>query len=110
MAKKIPQKVNQAIREYITVIKKDIPIQRVILYGSYAKGKAKKTSDIDIVIISDKFGKNPLEEGKYLFRKLWEVKKSNIDPIGYSQKDFENPNPSPLLYEIKRHGREVILK
>lgn len=110
MAKKIPQKVNEAVRNYIEAIKKDIPVDKVIIYGSYAKGKAKKTSDIDIAIISEKFGKNPSEEGKYLFRKLWEVKKSNIDPIGYSQKGFKNPNPSPLLYEIKRYGKEVILK
>lgn len=109
MAKKIPQKINRAIREYVRVIEKDIPVKKVIIYGSYAKGKAKKTSDIDIAIISDKFGKNSSEEGKYLFRKLWEVEESNIDPIGYSQKDFNNPNSSPLLYEIKRYGQEVAL-
>lgn len=42
MAKKIPQKINKAIREYVRVIEKDIPVKKVIIYGSYAKGKAKK--------------------------------------------------------------------
>lgn len=109
MAKKIPKKVNKAIKDYIEVIKKDIPVKRVILFGSYTKGQYGKWSDIDIVIISDKFGKNSLEEGKYLFRKLWEVKESGIDPIGYSPKDFNSSNPSPLLYEIKRYGKEVVV-
>lgn len=108
MAKKIPQKINKAIKEYVKAIEKDIPVKKVILYGSYAKGRARKTSDIDLAIISDKFGKNPSEEGKYLFRKLWEVKESNIDPVGYSSKDLKNPNPSPLLYEIKQYGQEVV--
>ena len=83
-------------------MKKDIPINKVILYGSYAKGKAKKGSDVDIVIISEKFGKNPQKEGKYLFRKLWDVENTGIEPVGYSSKDFYTSNPSPLLYEIKK--------
>lgn len=107
MAKKITQKVNKAIKDYIEVIKKDIPVSKVILYGSYAKKKAKQTSDIDLAIISEKLGKNHQEEGKYLFRKLWEVEESNIDPVGYSPEDFESQTPSPLLYEIKKYGKEI---
>lgn len=109
MAKKIPKKINKAIKDYVDAVRKDISVERVILYGSYAKGKMREDSDIDLAIVSDKFGKNYSEEGKYLFRKLWEVKESNIDPIGYSPKDFNNPNPSPLLYEIRRCGQEVFL-
>lgn len=107
MAKKSSKKINKTIKEYIDVIKKDIPVFKVILYGSYAKGKAKKNSDIDLVIISDKFGKDPHEDGKYLFRKLWEVKDAKIEPLGYSPKNFNNPNPSPLLHEIRKYGKEI---
>lgn len=107
MVKKIPQKINKAIKDYIRVIKKDIPIEKVILYGSYAKGTAKKTSDIDLAIISKKLGRNPQEEGKYLFRKLWEIKESNIEPIGYSPMDLKKSNLSPLLYEIRKYGKEI---
>ena len=107
MAKKLPKKIDRFIKDYIKVLKKDIPINKVILYGSYAKGKAKKGSDVDIVIISEKFGKNPQKEGKYLFRKLWDVENTGIEPVGYSSKDFYTSNPSPLLYEIKKYGREI---
>lgn len=107
MAKELPKKINKAVKDYIKVLKKDIPVKRVILYGSYAKGKAKKDSDVDIVIISEKFGKNPQKEGKYLFRKLWDVKNIGIEPIGYSPKDFDTLNPSPLLYEIRKYGKEI---
>lgn len=107
MAKKFSKKINKSIKDYVEVLKKDIPIQRVVIYGSYAKGKAKKDSDIDLAIISPKFGKNPQEDGKYLFGKLWEVNDSKIEPIGYSPKDFQNPYPSPLLYEIRKYGKEI---
>jgi uncharacterized protein len=38
-----------------TLEKKGIPIKTAYLFGSYAKGTAKKWSDIDILLVSDKF-------------------------------------------------------
>lgn len=107
MAKKTPAKINKIIKNYVDVIREDLPVSRVVLFGSHAKGTAKRGSDIDIAVISDKFGKNPRKEGQYLFRKLWKVENSSIDPVGYSSKDFGSLNPSPLLYEIRKHGKEV---
>lgn len=107
MAKKTSAKINKIIKDYINVIREDLPVTKVILYGSHAKGTAKQGSDIDIAIISEKFGKNPRKEGQYLFRKLWRTKNSSIDPIGYSPQSFNSPNPSPLLYEILKYGKEV---
>jgi len=34
---------------------KDFPIKRMILFGSMATGKAIKDSDIDLIIVSDRF-------------------------------------------------------
>jgi len=107
MAQKIPQAVTKAIKDYIDVIRQDMPVEKVIIYGSHARGAAKFDSDIDIAVISNRFGKNPQKEGQYLFRKLWEVEHSNIEPIGYSPEDFDTPDPSPLLYEIRKHGQEI---
>jgi uncharacterized protein len=107
MAKKPNQKVNKIIKDYINAVRHDIPVSKVILYGSHARGVAKPNSDIDIAIISNKFGKNPQEEGKFLFRKLWETKHSSIEPVGYSPKTFNSPNPSPLLHEIRKYGKVV---
>jgi predicted nucleotidyltransferase len=106
MAKKLSKKINKTLNEYIKVIKDEIPVERVIVFGSYARGKANKKSDIDVCIVSPKFGKNPHEEGKFLFRKLWQVKRANIDPVGYSPGDFKSKFVSPLLYEIKKYGLE----
>lgn len=107
MAKKIPKKVNKAIRDYISLLKKDIPVEGVFIFGSYAKGKAKKDSDIDIAVISNKFGKDLHNDGRYLMRKLWEVSGPPISPIGYSPKNFETNSPSPLLAEIRKYGKEI---
>jgi len=107
MAKKTTLKVKKAVREYVAALKKEIPVERVVLFGSRAKNSAGRESDIDLAIVSSVFGKNPQADGKYLIRKLWEVKYSRIDPIGYSPRDFRAALPSPLLCEIRKHGREI---
>lgn len=101
--------IEKIVKEYAKLLKADgFDIKKILLYGSYAKGKQKKDSDIDICIISDKFGKNPTEEGKYFFRKLWLMENANIEPVGYSPDYFYNKNNwSPLINEIKKTGIEL---
>ena len=46
--------IEQIISKYIKVLLlKDIQIDRIIIYGSYASGKAHKDSDIDLAILGD---------------------------------------------------------
>ena len=106
MAKKIPKKINNAVREYVKILKKDVPINEVIIFGSWAKGSANKKSDIDVAIISPAF-LDLHEAGKYLCRKLWKVKWP-IEPIPYSPNSFNGKNVSPLLSEIRKTGIRVV--
>ncbi|MEK7203104.1 MAG: nucleotidyltransferase domain-containing protein [Patescibacteria group bacterium] len=110
MVKKTPlKKIQKIVRDYSRLLKIDgIPIEKIILYGSYAKGTPKKDSDIDICVLSKKFGINPRKEGQYLFKKLWQMENANIEPVGYSPKDFYGAkNKSPLINEIQKHGIEI---
>lgn len=109
MAEKISLgKIEKIVKKYIQVLESDnVFVEKIILYGSYAKGISRPDSDIDICLVSEKFGKDSHEEGKYLFRKLWELKDANIEPVGYSPKDFYAKNRSPLLNEIQENGIEL---
>ena len=109
MLKKTSLEKNQKkIKEYVQILETDgFDIEKVILYGSYAKGTPRRDSDIDICLISKNFGKNPHEEGKNLFRKLWQLKSANLGPVGYSPKDFYLKNKSPLINEIQKNGIEI---
>ena len=44
-----------ALREFIKKIEKKIKVEQVILFGSHARGNARRTSDIDIIIVSPDF-------------------------------------------------------
>ncbi|GAF27399.1 predicted nucleotidyltransferases [Moorella thermoacetica Y72] len=46
--------------------KNNIRVDRAILFGSYASGKARKDSDIDVAIISPDLGRDRIEEMVFL--------------------------------------------
>lgn len=108
MAKKrIPQKVKVEILRYVDELKKDgLPISKVILFGSYAKGTQRKWSDIDLCIVSSKF-KNSFSALRYLWkkRKIYDIQYT-IEPIGLTPKDMNN-RYSSLIYEIQTNGLEI---
>lgn len=108
MAKKktLPKKIKRAIQEYLEILKKDgLPIRKVFVFGSWAKGKAHKWSDIDLCIISPKF-KNFDQALDYLWSKRIIKEDTHIQPVGYPPKDFVDE--SPLVWEIKKTGIEII--
>ncbi len=94
------------IKKYKDVLRDaGIPVSKIILFGSYAKGKAKPWSDVDICVVSNAFGKDSHEELVRLMRLTSKVD-DMIEPHPYHPKDLEDPFDS-LAYEIKRTGKIV---
>jgi len=48
-------KINAILKQYIDDVKNKMPIDKVYLYGSYAKGTQNNNSDIDICFFSHAF-------------------------------------------------------
>lgn len=78
----------------------------IYLFGSCAKGKANKNSDIDIAVISDEFKCNWNKNEDKLWRYAFNID-SRIEPIGFSSADFKD-NGNPIVYEIKKTGIRVV--
>ncbi len=99
-------KVKHYIREYIEVLQKDgLPIDRVFIFGSYAKRRPGKWSDIDVCVISSRFDKK-LDPYEYLWTKRRrEDVMRGIEPVGFHPKDFVDENP--LAWEIKTTGIQI---
>jgi predicted nucleotidyltransferase len=99
----------RVIKEFINALKREgINIDRVILFGSYAKGNVRPDSDIDIAVISKDFGKDRVEEGMSLFRIAGKID-PRLEPVPFSTKAYENDTWIPLIYEIKQKGIELKL-
>ena len=87
------------------LIKNGIRVEKVILYGSYASGKAHSDSDIDLAIVSPDFGKDRHEELKKLLQLAWRID-PRIEPIPISSTSFNN-TWLPIIYEIRQRGIEL---
>jgi predicted nucleotidyltransferase len=102
--KTVPKKVEKNIKAYIDILKADkLPISRVILFGSRAKGRQHKCSDIDLCVISPEF-KDPFKAMHYLLLKSYNID-AIIEPHPYHPRDFVNEDP--LVWEIKQTGIEM---
>ena len=97
----------EIIRRYIEELEKNqIHIAEAIIFGSYARGKAKPESDIDIALISNDFTGDRFEDRRRIVP-LRRIIDSRIEPIPFRPEDFNNGGP--LAEEIKRTG-VIILK
>lgn len=85
--------------------KEGIPVYKIIIFGSYAKNKAKKESDIDICVVSPKFGNDSVEELQYLLKQRRKID-SRIEPFPVSPREYKN-SFSPIIDEIRKFGKEV---
>ena len=102
--------VNAIIQNYIDDIKKAMPIDKVYLYGSYAKGTQQKNSDIDICFFSRAFeSRRTLDVLTDLFfLKIKYDKDILIQPNAFSTSELHNDNP--FVKEILQTGREITKK
>ncbi len=108
MAKKrISKKITKMVLDYTKrlSVKEFIPIEKVFIFGSVAKGENTKKSDIDVCIISPFFS-NRIKAIQFLLknRNKNEVI-SGLEPIGFSPKAFLES--SSLIEEIKNTGIQI---
>lgn len=108
MAKK---QIEVSIKKYLEALRtKNIRVNKAILYGSYANGKADKDSDIDLAIISPDLGNDSFDEA-ILLRKLTRGIELDISPRPYSEKQYKAAKKGDFLYdEIIRKGKVVYEK
>lgn len=98
--------IRQEIEKYIqTLIKNKIKLQKIILFGSFAKNKYHSYSDIDLAVISDQFGKDSVEEMMMLSKLTLDVS-DRIEAIPLTQKDMDLKYHT-LIGEIKKYGKII---
>jgi len=98
--------INEEIDNFVHLLKKEqIKISRIILFGSFAKGKQKDYSDIDLAVVSPDFGKNTHKEMMFLVHLSSRVS-DRIEAIPVAEKDMLMKY-HPLIGEIKKYGKVV---
>ncbi|MDQ1284252.1 MAG: uncharacterized protein QG620_600 [Patescibacteria group bacterium] len=97
----------EIVKKYARELKKaKYPFSAMYLFGSYAKGKPRKDSDIDVAVVSSELDKN-WDKARF---KLWHLTvnvDTRIEPHGFSPEDFKD-YWNPMAHEIKKTGIRVV--
>lgn len=109
MAKKkiIDKTIKNKILSFTNLLKRaGIKVDKIILYGSYAKGKPTAYSDIDLCVVSDTFKKSSNE----YFKKIWQLAMKvdpSLEPIPFTSGELANKY-STLSAEINQFGVRIV--
>ncbi len=76
------------LKNFKIELNKEIPIRQMILFGSQAYGKPHKDSDIDLIVVSQKFKQKKSYERALGFRKYWHLN-SPVDFLCYTPQEFK---------------------
>jgi len=103
MAKKNTTKeIIKLVSNYGELIKKNgISFDHLILFGSYAKNLERKSSDIDVCVVSDTFTDEHKAQVN-LSKLTWNFD-TRIEPHPISLFDYSN-NSTPFINEIRKYG------
>ena len=98
----------KAIENFVTKLKEDFNIKRVIFFGSRAIGKARKDSDIDLIIVSNDFeGMSFFERGAKMYD-YW-TEEIPVDFLCFTEKEFNKlKNRISIVSEALTYGLPII--
>ncbi len=69
-------------------VNKDVPVEKMILFGSRTKGKTGRDTDVDLIIVSPKFRRlNFFKRGAKMYD-YWNLRYP-VDFLCYSPEEFE---------------------
>lgn len=93
------------LKKYVKKINTVVNPQRVILYGSFARGTATEWSDIDLMVIADFNKKKEFELMNALSSIGMKIDENYIFDVRISNmKDYKNISHLSFLSEIKKEG------
>ena len=101
--------VTQVCRQYADDVRRTLPVDKVMLFGSYAKGTATPQSDVDICFFLDNYGS---KTGLDILQDLLGLTKGYgskgifFEPLVFETSELQNDNP--FVKEILRTGREIL--
>jgi len=100
--------VREKILEFHRLIRQVLPIKKVLLYGSYAKGQATEDSDIDVAVVVDEPDHSKrIEITTRLFDSAFRVDPT-IEPKCIFWDEYKNHDRASILAEIIDTAIEIV--
>lgn len=98
------EKVRRLVEEYAKLVVSNMVVNKIILYGSYARGDFRKDSDIDVAVVVPR---SSISDDILIdMAKLFKFRRSisnDIEPVLLIDED----DPSGFLESISQYGEVV---
>jgi len=75
------------LRAFRRKVSKRHPIHKMVLFGSRARGRAHRDSDVDLIVVSDVFRRKNAVDRAYLMRLEWDLDYA-VDFLCYTLDEF----------------------
>lgn len=106
--------IKNIVRDFVNRLEKEIPVEKVIVFGSYAHGKPNRASDLDLAVISPSFKRMPHIKRIMFLSAISRYVKTprliDIDPLGFTEEDIRNSDYFGLVGEISENGDVIYAK
>ncbi|MBU0693897.1 MAG: nucleotidyltransferase domain-containing protein [Candidatus Omnitrophica bacterium] len=99
--------LKQLAKKYkLALAKNNIPISAIYLFGSYAAGRARQSSDIDFCVVSSIFGRDDFEE-MVMINQIAKRVAPEIEAFPVSEKEMKKGD-NPFIKEALKTGKRII--
>ena len=108
MPSNVLSKVEEALNQLAKKLKETYGPVEIYLFGSFAKGDWLEDSDVDIIVVSEKFEGKPMPERVNIIRKL---APDNIafEILAYTPKELkEATTKSIIIQDASVHWKRII--
>ena len=102
----LEQSVLTSVRSYLAALtSRGITVERVVVFGSQAKGEAHEWSDIDILVISPQFDNMKDRSAVNLLWRVAARTDSRIEPIPCGSLQWRDDDSSAIVEIARREGQ-----
>jgi uncharacterized protein len=104
----VQPEIRDKIMRFYRMARESLPIRKVLLYGSYAKGSAGPDSDIDVaVVVDERDHTRRIEITTELFGSAFRIDPA-IEPKCIFWDEYQNHDRASILAEIIETGIEIV--
>ena len=100
--------VKRIARDYAEDVSRELPVDKALLFGSYAKGYATEQSDVDICFFLKNYnGKRRVD----IIVQILDIDREKYCRVGFEPIVFETgeiKNNNPFIKEILATGKELL--
>lgn len=96
------EKIKKTIKIFVKRVNQKFKPEKIILFGSYAKGKVKENSDIDILVISKAFNEMKPFDRSIMLHSLAQDLKPDINAFWFTPLEIKSLHSSVIQNALSK--------